>query len=104
MRKETTMKANKEWELRPCLSTESLLEQIRQAIRKANTEQENGTDVSSRIGVECQECSKKFWTASMLPECPKCGGTDIEIALDVEPISLDKPRAMLTRTESVVSA
>lgn len=30
--------------------------------------------------VECLECGKKFSTRSMLPECPKCGGTDIELA------------------------
>lgn len=29
--------------------------------------------------VQCMECGKKFHTDSMLPDCPKCGGTDIDI-------------------------
>jgi DNA polymerase II large subunit len=33
-----------------------------------------------KIAVECLECGKKFSTASMLPSCPKCGGSDIELA------------------------
>ena len=33
-----------------------------------------------KLQVECMECGKRFRTASMLPKCPKCGGTDIDIA------------------------
>lgn len=32
------------------------------------------------IKVECIECNKIFKTKSVLPKCPKCGGTDIDIA------------------------
>jgi len=35
---------------------------------------------SERIKVKCLECGKTFKTASILPECPKCGGSDIELA------------------------
>jgi hypothetical protein len=31
-----------------------------------------------RISVVCQECGKKFKTAKVCPECPKCHGVDIE--------------------------
>jgi len=30
------------------------------------------------IRVVCLECDKHFTTANMLPDCPKCGGSDIE--------------------------
>jgi len=36
--------------------------------------------MSNRIKVVCLECGKKFQTASMLPTCPKCKGSDIEPA------------------------
>ena len=32
-----------------------------------------------RIKVECLECERKFTTSSMVPSCPKCGGSDIEV-------------------------
>ena len=32
-----------------------------------------------KIKVECLECSKKFQTTNMLPECPKCGSVDIDV-------------------------
>ena len=32
------------------------------------------------ILVKCQECGKKFKTMSMVPTCPKCGGSDIDLA------------------------
>ena len=32
-----------------------------------------------RIPVVCMECGKKFSTTNALPECPKCGGVDIEV-------------------------
>lgn len=34
---------------------------------------------SQRIPVVCMECDKKFSTAKIIPECPKCGGSDIEV-------------------------
>ena len=30
--------------------------------------------------VECLECGRKFKTTSMFPSCPKCKGSDIDIA------------------------
>jgi DNA polymerase II large subunit len=30
--------------------------------------------------VVCLECGRKFKTASMCPSCPKCGGSDVELA------------------------
>jgi hypothetical protein len=38
--------------------------------------------MSQKIKVVCNECGKKFQTASMLPTCPKCKGSDIEPADD----------------------
>jgi hypothetical protein len=35
---------------------------------------------SASFGVKCQECGKKFKTRSMLPDCPKCGGSDIDLS------------------------
>jgi Zn finger protein HypA/HybF involved in hydrogenase expression len=32
------------------------------------------------IKVECLECGRKFSTKSMLPTCPKCKGSDIDLA------------------------
>ncbi len=34
------------------------------------------------FGVECMECGKKFKTKSMVPSCPKCGGSDIDMPTD----------------------
>ena len=33
---------------------------------------------SRRFRVMCLECERKFRTASMLPRCPRCGGSDVE--------------------------
>lgn len=30
--------------------------------------------------VECLECGRKFKTRSTLPECPTCGGSDVDLA------------------------
>ena len=30
--------------------------------------------------VECLECGRKFKTTSMVPSCPKCKSSDIELA------------------------
>lgn len=32
-----------------------------------------------KIKVVCMECGKKFQTTKVIPECPKCGGADIEV-------------------------
>ena len=32
------------------------------------------------LSVECMECGRKFKTRSMLPSCPRCGGSDIDLA------------------------
>lgn len=37
---------------------------------------------NAKIKVQCMECGKKFSTSKMLPTCPKCGGSDIDIATD----------------------
>jgi Zn finger protein HypA/HybF involved in hydrogenase expression len=34
---------------------------------------------TKRFKVECMECGKVFFTAQMLPTCPKCKGSDIEV-------------------------
>lgn len=31
------------------------------------------------IKVECLECGKKFQTRQDIPECPKCGGVEIDV-------------------------
>ena len=33
-----------------------------------------------KFAVECLECGRNFKTSSMIPSCPKCGGSDIELA------------------------
>ena len=33
-----------------------------------------------QIRVQCLECSRTFRTSSMLPSCPGCGGSVVEIA------------------------
>ncbi|MFQ5668556.1 MAG: hypothetical protein ACE5I7_19295 [Candidatus Binatia bacterium] len=38
-----------------------------------------GRSTMTKIQVQCQECGRKFSTASMLPSCPKCGGSDIDL-------------------------
>lgn len=32
-----------------------------------------------KIHVVCLECEKRFLTTSMLPSCPRCGGSDIDV-------------------------
>lgn len=34
---------------------------------------------SNKIAVQCQECGKRFKTASPEPHCPKCHGYDIDL-------------------------
>ena len=33
-----------------------------------------------RLKVVCLECDRKFTSASYIPTCPKCGGSDVELA------------------------
>lgn len=35
---------------------------------------------AKKFKVVCMECGKKFTTKSALPTCPKCKGSDIEVA------------------------
>ena len=37
-----------------------------------------------KIAVQCQECDKKFQTISTLPTCPKCKGSDIDLAKEAK--------------------
>lgn len=32
------------------------------------------------INAVCLECSRKFVARNSIPECPKCGGSDIDLA------------------------
>jgi predicted Zn-ribbon and HTH transcriptional regulator len=34
---------------------------------------------SKQVPVVCNECGKKFKTASICPVCPKCKGSDIDV-------------------------
>ena len=43
------------------------------AAARRQAEAPNGTPV------ECMECGRRFKTRSYIPECPKCGGSDIEV-------------------------
>ena len=38
---------------------------------------------SKKFKAQCQECGKKFSTASMIPSCPKCHGSDIDLAEEI---------------------
>jgi Zn finger protein HypA/HybF involved in hydrogenase expression len=46
---------------------------IRRQIATARAER------TARIKVVCLECGKKFQVRVYANECPKCGGTDIEV-------------------------
>lgn len=37
------------------------------------------TTKSQKFAVECMECGRKFKTSGNDPECPKCGGVDIDL-------------------------
>ena len=37
------------------------------------------------VRVQCQECGKVFRASGFLPECPACGGSDIDLAQPVWP-------------------
>lgn len=37
------------------------------------------TKKQHKIPVVCMECGKKFQTTKTIPECPKCGGVDVEV-------------------------
>lgn len=32
-----------------------------------------------RVLVLCLECGKRFRTVSLMPECPMCGGSDVDM-------------------------
>lgn len=34
---------------------------------------------TTKVKVQCNECGKKFATASLSPLCPKCGGADVDV-------------------------
>lgn len=53
---------------------------------------------SERIKVECLECGKKFTVGAKNtdPECPKCGGVDIDVREDFVNALKPKPSAMGT--------
>lgn len=34
---------------------------------------------TTQVKVQCNECGKKFSTASLSPSCPKCGGADVDV-------------------------
>lgn len=34
----------------------------------------------SALKLQCLECSRKFTSRNSLPECPGCGGSDIDLA------------------------
>lgn len=34
---------------------------------------------NNSVAVECMECGKKFKTKKLIPSCPKCGGSDIDV-------------------------
>jgi len=55
---------------------------------------ESVEEAASKFPVKCMECGKKFKTASMLPTCPKCKGSDVEP-------DYDAPRARKSYRESV---
>lgn len=37
----------------------------------------------NRIEAACQECGKRFVTASLLPVCTRCGSADIDVPDEV---------------------
>lgn len=54
---------------------------------------------AAAFSVTCQECGKKFKTRSMLPDCPKCGGSDIDLSeakLHESAVVNDSPLPLLT--------
>jgi Zn finger protein HypA/HybF involved in hydrogenase expression len=45
-----------------------------------------------RLKVVCLECRHRFQTTNDLPECPRCGGTDIDLADAVGLAAADKAK------------
>ena len=39
--------------------------------------------MTNRFAVQCLECNRKFKTASLVPVCPNCHSTDIELPADI---------------------
>ena len=35
--------------------------------------------MAEKLKVVCLECGKKFTTSKVIPECPKCGGVDVDL-------------------------
>lgn len=48
--------------------------------KATNREVDEAHKKSKKFKAQCQECGKKFSTASMIPSCPKCHGSDIDLA------------------------
>lgn len=61
--------------------TEAETEFIEKGTTYGNTFQRVGNVIvkKAKFPVVCLECGKKFTTSSMLPECPECGGSDIDV-------------------------
>ena len=50
---------------------------------KESVEIEEAKKSSKKFKAQCQECGKKFSTASMIPYCPRCNSSDIDLAEEI---------------------
>lgn len=56
-----------------------LVELVGTIVRAKGLSEMRTTDRSYRMRLVCLECSTKFKSANQIPECPGCGGTDVEL-------------------------
>lgn len=54
------------------------------------------------MNVECMECRKKFRTKKILPECPNCGGSDIDLEIIAKAVVNKKKIRQLRKYKSHV--
>lgn len=52
-----------------------------------------------RFRVECMECGKRWSTTNTVPQCPKCGGVDVELDEEVLPRLANDPAAAQVRAD-----
>lgn len=53
-----------------------------------------------RLHVVCLECERRFSTSNPMPECPSCGGTDVELADEVGIAAAASHRETLTPADN----
>ena len=59
----------------------STLEPLRTSLERTSPDMRKLRSARTpRIKVECLECGQRFSTRSMIPTCPSCNGSDVDLA------------------------